>query len=220
MGVGVTHGQILAHRGIWSEPTEANSPLALTRALEAGFGIETDLRDMAGVLVVSHDPPSINAPGFAQLVLEWKKARLLDGRLLALNVKSDGLLNILDAANPAIANMAHFFFDMSFPELLKYSRAGKPVAVRISEYERCSLDVVRKLGVPERYWLDGFNSDWWLEDPFVDQICRRGQVAIVSPEIHRRDPNAVWEWFAGMVSQGCDLLICTDRPIEILETCS
>ena len=50
-------GKILAHRGIWSDSKSANHPEALTRALEMGFGIETDLRDRNCELVVSHDPP-------------------------------------------------------------------------------------------------------------------------------------------------------------------
>ena len=48
---------ILAHRGFWTEPAEKNSREALERAFREGFGIETDIRDRNGALVVSHDPP-------------------------------------------------------------------------------------------------------------------------------------------------------------------
>jgi len=48
---------ILAHRGAWTVPKERNSAEALKRALKSGFGIETDLRDLDGTVVISHDPP-------------------------------------------------------------------------------------------------------------------------------------------------------------------
>ena len=49
--------RILAHRGYWKKPEEKNSKTAFLRALEFGFGIETDLRDSGGQVVVSHDMP-------------------------------------------------------------------------------------------------------------------------------------------------------------------
>lgn len=50
--------EILAHRGWWTSREDQNSLDALTRALTAGFGVETDIRDCAGRLVVSHDMPT------------------------------------------------------------------------------------------------------------------------------------------------------------------
>ncbi len=47
--------EILAHRGIWNKKLKKNSLDALTLALDMGFGIETDIRDRNGVLVISHD---------------------------------------------------------------------------------------------------------------------------------------------------------------------
>lgn len=48
---------ILAHRGLWREPAERNSLAALEAALAESFGVETDVRDLGGQLVISHDPP-------------------------------------------------------------------------------------------------------------------------------------------------------------------
>ncbi|EHZ0305119.1 hypothetical protein K4888_001154 [Campylobacter upsaliensis] len=47
--------QILAHRGFWREKKEQNSLASLAKAFEMGFGIETDLRDGGGNLLLSHD---------------------------------------------------------------------------------------------------------------------------------------------------------------------
>ena len=46
---------IIAHRGLWKKPSEKNSKLALFKALENGFSIETDIRyDKDIGLVISH----------------------------------------------------------------------------------------------------------------------------------------------------------------------
>ena len=51
---------ILAHRGLWFCEEEKNSSNALFKALDLGFGIETDVRDLCGELIISHDPPMLN----------------------------------------------------------------------------------------------------------------------------------------------------------------
>ena len=48
--------ELLAHRGFWRTPAEKNAEAAFRRAFDAGYGIETDVRDRLGELVVSHDP--------------------------------------------------------------------------------------------------------------------------------------------------------------------
>ena len=45
--------KILAHRGFWKEETEKNTKIAFERAFNSGFGIETDLRDIKGEIVIS-----------------------------------------------------------------------------------------------------------------------------------------------------------------------
>ena len=49
--------QLLAHRGLWNRPEEKNSLQALTASFNLGIGVETDIRDCDGSLVISHDPP-------------------------------------------------------------------------------------------------------------------------------------------------------------------
>lgn len=49
--------KILAHRGFWKEETEKNTKIAFERAFNSGFGIETDLRDIKGEIVISHNMP-------------------------------------------------------------------------------------------------------------------------------------------------------------------
>lgn len=213
-------GRILAHRGLWHDPSEANSPEALIRALSEGFGIETDLRDLDGSIVVSHDPPSGFAPAFAQLLREWRATGHTRGRFFALNVKADGLVSLLSSFRPLLSGLQHYFFDMSFPQLRLYVGAEYPVAFRVSEYEPISAGTIERLGADCRFWLDGFESDWWLNDSAINRLCDFAYVAVVSPEIHGRDPRNVWEWYANKVAGGCDVSICTDRPYDVLEVVS
>ena len=206
---------LLAHRGLWGDSAPANSPTALARALQGGFGIETDLRDRDGRVVVSHDPPGEEAEGFLESLSHWKELSVLNGAALALNIKSDGLLPLLSTELACLTNTHYFFFDMSFPQMREFSRAGQPIATRVSEYEPLDLSSSLHIGSPSRYWLDGFESDWWLEDSGINSICQTVPVAVVSPEIHGRDPRPVWTWFIEQIESGCDVVMCTDLPYDL-----
>lgn len=47
--------KIISHRGLWKQPHEQNTKGALELSLSSGFGVETDIRDFNGSLVISHD---------------------------------------------------------------------------------------------------------------------------------------------------------------------
>ena len=49
----VSNMKIIAHRGFWIKDSEKNTVKAFERALENGFGIETDLRDYNQKIVAS-----------------------------------------------------------------------------------------------------------------------------------------------------------------------
>ncbi len=207
--------RLLAHRGVWDSATPPNSPAALARARDAGFGVETDLRDSGGVLVISHDPP-LAGPVPAESTLSGADGP--DGRpgMLALNVKADGLAELLEPWSAALPAEHHFFFDMSWPQTLVYARRGLPLALRVSEWEPFRPDLFTRLGIPVRVWLDAFDSDWWVDDPEIRALARHGQVAIVSPELHGRPPERVWDWFGERWQEGGDVYLCTDRCADVL----
>ena len=49
--------QVISHRGYWKTAAEKNTATAFARSFEMGFGTETDVRDLNGLLVISHDMP-------------------------------------------------------------------------------------------------------------------------------------------------------------------
>lgn len=210
---------VLAHRGLWGIKDRQNSKAALTSALQRSFGIETDLRDHAGKVYLSHDPISDAAD---ILDLNWLSDEVNSRTLLpmlALNVKADGLAPSL-AENWKYAGDRSFFFDMSWPQVISFVQHQLPVALRASEWEPLNLATFRRLGIPVRIWLDSFEHDWWLGTMDEDRIPTLGTVAVVSPEIHGRDPYPTWEWFARHVNLGANMYLCTDRPEEFLEAMS
>ena len=56
--------EILAHRGYWKLEKEKNTLYAFEKAFDKYFGIETDLRDAQGEIVISHDIPLGNETKF------------------------------------------------------------------------------------------------------------------------------------------------------------
>jgi hypothetical protein len=195
---------ILAHRGWWRDPADKNSRAAILRAFDAGYGVETDVRDHNGDLVLAHDPPS----GAGLTPFEWvieSFAKAGQPGALAINVKADGLHRPLAdmLAQYSIANA--FVFDMAVPDALGYLRLGVPAFTRHSEIEPVPAFYGRAQGV----WIDCFESDWVNGAVITAHVAAGKKVALVSPELHGRPNESVWEvWRA--VSE--PYMICTDFP--------
>ena len=59
--------EIIAHRGFWRKKTDQNTIGAFKLALNNHFGIETDIRDQNGQLVISHDIPKTKSIRLSEL---------------------------------------------------------------------------------------------------------------------------------------------------------
>lgn len=194
---------IISHRGYWKSAEEKNQEVAFTRSFDLGFGTETDIRDLAGELVISHDMPDgtemtldafLALPGATELPL-------------ALNVKADGLACALDAAMRSHNARNWFVFDMSVPDMRGYLRAGVPVYTRMSEVERAPAWLDAAAGV----WLDAF-SDTWFDASHIDALLQSGKkVCVVSSELHGRDHEQLWNLLFPL-RDSWDLTLCTDIP--------
>ena len=199
--------KILAHRGHWLEREEMNSFRAFERAWSGGHGIETDLRDLNGAVVISHDPPGPGVRSLEEFLAAYTARGA--GTPLALNIKADGLQTTIAKALQKSRVRNYFVFDMSVPDSLHYLRTGLPVFVRLSEYEGETSLLERAVGV----WLDAFEGEWWTLDTLRSLHTRGKVIAIVSPELHKRPHEKLWRTLRELedeIREG--LMLCTDFP--------
>lgn len=201
--------KILAHRGHWLERQKKNSFAAFERAWSGGYGIETDLRDLDGDIVVSHDPPERGAATFESLLQAYTERG--HETTLALNIKADGLQGAVARLLTKYRVRNFFVFDMSVPDGLHYLKAGLPVFVRLSEYEPQTSLLDRAAGV----WLDAFEGEWWTLDTVRALHARGKSIAIVSSELHGRPHEALWQALRPLAAKiGDEIMLCTDFPEE------
>jgi len=193
----------ISHRGFWKTPEEKNQEVAFHRSFDEGFGTETDIRDLAGKLVISHDIPT-----GGELRLEHLLTILGDRNLpLAINIKADGLVKPLVEAMKPVKDW--FVFDMSVPDMRGYLAAGVPVFTRMSEVERQPVWLEQSAGV----WLDGFEGIWY-DNALIESLIQQGKrVCVVSNELHKKEHLPLWKQLLPLAHHDL-LLLCTDLPTE------
>jgi glycerophosphoryl diester phosphodiesterase len=218
---------ILAHRANLAGPHSVaeNSVTACAGALEAGFGLETDLRrDAAGKYYISHDPQPRTAENsleaYTKLFASHPAAEL------AINVKELGYEPALAALmNSGGLGPRAFYFDF---ELLEPGSPGAaqrkikalPDGARVRLASRLSdrgEPIPQCLAIPaEIVWADEFDS-LWLGAGDVRRVHEAGRVFYaISPELHGFDAAARKRRWAEFRDWGVDG-ICTDFPLEARE---
>lgn len=203
--------KILSHRGYWQMPQEKNTVTAFHRSFTLGFGTETDIRDLDGTLVISHDPPRAGTQTLDSFLTLHRE--LGPGLTLALNIKADGLQAQLKKSLEEFAVSDYFVFDMSVPDLLGYYKAGLTFFTRLSEYEREPALLEKASGV----WLDSFIGEWYQDDLILSLVDSGKRLCIVSPELHGRPHLPLWERLSRLKERGdLPVMLCTDLPEEAL----
>jgi glycerophosphoryl diester phosphodiesterase len=195
----------MAHRGFWApsktlEALPQNSFEAFKRAEGYGFGIETDIRDLRGTVVISHDPIIEE-----KSILNLGALKEIDCEI-ALNIKSDGLLNLIDLSALPVQ---HFFFDGSVPEMMKYREKNMNTAIRLSDIESSELS-------DTNYWVDYFKDVFWFES-ILDFVVESNRYYLVSPELHGDPHLNFWKKVKPLFLIHENLHICTDFPLDFLE---
>ena len=205
--------QFIAHRGFWKSRDELNTTTAFNRAFENGFGVETDVRDLDGSVVVCHDMPRQGALTLLEF-LEGYTARQSIA-YLALNIKSDGLQYEIKRLLNQFKIENYFLFDMSVPDCLLYIKNKLRVYCRRSQYEPISSLSDLSQGV----WLDHFGEGFVSPD-WIDQAITSGKPAtIVSPELHGHSHHEAWMSWKSVLGRYDPIAIggislCTDLPDE------
>lgn len=199
---------ILSHRGFWVDEADKNSIDAFRRSFSLGIGVETDIRDCNGSLVISHDPPSgncITLETFLQVYIEYPSKPKL-----ALNIKSDGLQSELKKQLTTFCVDNYFVFDMAVPDSLQYLNSGMSFYTRQSEFELIPPLYDEAQGV----WLDEFNGHWLNDGLIKRHLKALKSICIVSPELHGRTYETEWVHYRELEKHiGKDkLMLCTDFP--------
>jgi glycerophosphoryl diester phosphodiesterase len=193
--------KIYAHRGFWKLKEEQNTLIAFRSAQVNQFAVETDFRDHCGQVVISHDPIESNT-GLIAL-----SAYLELGIKTAVNIKSDGLSDFFNESREILEAHGSWVFDGSIPEMLRHKDKGIKHALRISEFEK------EVPWTPQVLWVDCFIDDWYVNERSLFNKFPNTEIVFVSPELHGRDFENVWNYFEELVDDGIsNVSICTDYP--------
>lgn len=204
--------KILSHRGYWKTENEKNTFESIKKSMEKGFGFESDVRDYMGKMVISHNPAEEDSPDAEQIFKELHNYQ--DKYCFAINIKADGLKDMLLEQFNKYEIRNYFTFDMSVPQMVEYIEKGIRVFTRQSEYEREPVFYNESAGV----WIDGFeNLDWITEELLAKHIQNGKYVCIVSPELHQRGYLEFWNKLRSMKLNFEYVMLCTDRPWEAEE---
>ena len=218
---------ILAHRANLdgAKPSQENSLAATRRALELGFGLETDLRrDTQNRFYIAHDPqPWSSANDFAPFAALFRE---FSDRTIAMNVKELGYEAALIAlqASGDLGGKT-FYFDFELLEPKTPGRAQKTIrqllggdrtalAARLSDRGE---SLVQCLAIPASVvWADEFDS-LWLTRREVDAVHAAGRkFYAISPELHGFDEAARmrrWQEFKDWQIDG----LCSDYALSARE---
>lgn len=201
--------EILAHRGYWNDKIQNNSEQALTKALSEGFGFESDIRDYKGKLVISHniaDERSLDANSVFERLAGYNNKYCF-----AINIKADGLKDLLLSSLRKYDITNYFAFDMTVPQMIEYAETGIKFYTRQSEYEKEPVLYSKASGV----WIDAFENDDWITQTLIDSHIFKGKrVCIVSPDLHKREYKFFWNKLLTFDLDFSKIALCTDNPSE------
>jgi len=184
---------------------------AFVKALELGFGLEYDLRDSMGELVISHDVPNGSVLPFLEFLKYYSNNKF--DSMMAINIKSDGLCILLDKILTEFDVKSHqyFVFDMSIPDMLHYLNNRMEVYSRRSEFEK---DVEYPIS-PSGVWVDQLHGEFRQVAATSSLLQMKKSVCFVSPELHKRAHLPVWkDILDSKFNENPRFSICTDYPIQ------
>ena len=140
------------------------------------FGVEIDIRSFGKELIISHDP-FLRGERFEDWLLHYNHGTLI------LNVKEEGLEELLLSYLVKYQVNSYFFLDQSFPFLIKTSKNGeKNIAVRVSEYESIETALRLKDDV-DWVWVDMFTKFHLTKNDFHKLKTANFKLCLVSPEL-------------------------------------
>ena len=173
--------------------------------VNSSLGVEIDLRESNGEIILSHDPfntgPRLN---------DWLMC--YSGKLLILNIKEMGIEKHVVEIIRNQGAIDYVLLDLAFPYLRRAIKSDFTVAARVSEFE--SLDEAINTGA-KWLWLDSFTGDW----SYLKRVVERKKsydfrTCLVSPELQERSIGngvAEFEFLVKLIqsNEGVFDAICT-----------
>lgn len=208
---GQTRMNIIARGGWYVMPEEKDLPSAYYRALEAGMGIVVPVRDHDGQLVIAHGPASDDAVRFDDFLAErpvWPG----NPPVIAIRVCAEGLARLLHRSLLKLEGVVPYLVGITVPDLPAYMEGQIPIFVRQSDHEPQPPFYEFAEGV----WLESFERDWFDERLIIQHLKAGKLVTVVSPEVHGRDHEPMWEMLGQLQTRlgelATSLQLCTDLP--------
>ena len=199
--------EIISHRGYWNSNINKNSIEAFKNSFSKGFGTEIDFRDYNGKIIISHDIPKLSEIVYAEELLSLNFNNLI----FAINIKSDGLHDLIKEFIDKTNILKYFVFDMSIPDTIGYLKKGMNVFIRQSEFEKNIPFYKNAKGI----WLDSFENIWYDSELIKKHLKNNKKIAIVSSELHGRDHLEHWKKINSWnIVNNNDVILCTDFPEE------
>lgn len=140
------------------------------------YGVELDLHFYDGKVRVGHDPDGLETC-FETYLANYQHA------FMAVNVKEEGIEDIVLDALRRHQIMDFFLFDLTFPAIFRLISSGESrIAVRVSDFESIrDFSLIRNR--VQWLWMDIFESAKVL-DQMDWQELESFKKCLVSPELH------------------------------------
>ena len=204
--------KLLAHRGYWKEKLEQNTLKSFRDALDQGAGLETDVRDYNGELVISHDMPTAESPLAVDLFAALQNHPNFHKVVYALNIKSDGIHALMKKFIDRFdLHENSFVFDMSGPSHFGFAKvlSHKNIGTRMSDIENPPLLLEKSQWI----WVDQFR-DFIFSPGQLKAFQEQGKIlAFVSPELHQRPHESLWDFVEKNFKTSL-IYLCTDLVDE------
>lgn len=176
--------------------------LAQLAEVPTAYGVELDIRDQDGRLIIQHDPYAAGED-FEAYLAQYRHGTLI------LNIKSERTeLRVLELMT-RYGIEDYFFLDSSFPMSVLLSSQGETrIALRFSEFEGVDTILTMKDRI-QWVWVDCFTR-LPITRAIYDQIKAAGlKLCLVSPELQGR-PDEIESYRDTLAADGIHFdAICT-----------
>ena len=196
--------KIICHRGLWKKKVQQNEKYACVMGQKMFDGIEIDLKNHAGEIVLSHDPIN-NGQTLTRLEDLFKENQF---SFYALNIKEDGLGPKLKKLIIKHKIKNYMCFDLSRPEWLTYRN------LNLKSFDRFGDEDPLPTHIDQGLVLDIFNQRSYIKViTHLTRLTDQVDLFIISPGLHGQDPIQFWRKLKKLsLHWKGTLYLCTDHP--------